>query len=85
MMTSSCCFSSVLSVSSHIIEFSLLDFKTNFKQIIQTMSVIVQSAGSALLASGGLGEEYTQLLAVMGQLISRQFLPRMIYIELEGI
>jgi hypothetical protein len=38
------------------------------------MSVIVQSASSSLLASGGLGEEYTQLLAVMGQLSSRQFL-----------
>ena len=74
MMTSSCCFSSVLSVRSHIVEFSLLDFKVNFRQIIQIMSVIVQSASSALLASGGLGEEYTQLLAVMGQLSSRQFL-----------
>ena len=68
MITSNCCFSSLLRVRSHIVEFSLLDFKIIFRQIIQIMSVIVQSASSSLLASGGLGEEYTQLLAVMGQL-----------------
>ena len=73
MITSSCLLSSLLRVRSHIVEFSLLDFRVNFMQIVQIMSVIVQSASSSLLASGGLGEEYTKLLAVMGQLSSRQF------------
>ena len=57
MIISNCFLSSILSVRSHILEFSILDFRKYFIQMIHTRSVIVPSASSDLLDSGGLGDE----------------------------
>ena len=57
MIISNCFLSSILIVRSHRLEFSILDLRKYFIQIVHTRSVIVQSASSDLLASGGLGDE----------------------------
>ena len=74
VIVSSCFLSSIFNLKSHRFDFSMRLFRKFFIQIIHIMSVMEQSASSDLLASGGLGDEYTQLLAVIVQLSSRVFL-----------
>ena len=74
VIVSSCFLSSVFNLKSHKFDFSIRHLRKFFKQIIHIRSVMEQSASSDLLASGGLGDEYTQLLTVIGQFSSRLFL-----------
>ena len=74
VIVSSCFLSSVFNLKSHRLDFSMRYLRKFFKQIVHIRSVMVQSASSDLLASGGLGDEYTQLLTVIGQFSSRLFL-----------
>ena len=57
VIASSCLLSSVFTLKSHNSDCSMRDLRKFFKQIVHIKSVMVQSARSDLLASGGLGDD----------------------------